>query len=68
MSEPVEWLPFPPKRPRGSRPPGWANEAEAIIEQLREEIEVAQASGGGGGGGGLVPDPEHPGFFLVDGA
>lgn len=38
MSEPVEWLPFPPKRPGASEPPGWANEAEAIINQVRGQI------------------------------
>lgn len=67
MSEPVEWLPFPPKRPRGSRPPGWAPEAEAIITQVREEVEDVRAiaESGGGGGAPLTPDPVNDGFYVI---
>lgn len=64
MSEPVEWLPFPPKRPRGSRPPGWAPEAEAIITQVREKVEEALEPGGGGGVA-LTPDPDNPGLYVL---
>lgn len=59
----VDWLPYPPRRPRGSRPPGWAPEAEAIIDQIRDEIEALEP--GGGGGAALTPDPDNPGLYIL---
>lgn len=40
----VAWLPYPPRRPRGSRAPGWADETEAILDQIRDVAENASGA------------------------